>query len=314
MTIHRSPIILLSLASALVCGAMACAADALAQGASQTPSNTPPAGSPQAAIAKMAGDFVEAFQRGDAQALAGFWTPDGDLVDLEGRVLSGRDAIAADYAELFRENKNLGLRIEVLSLRFPTADTAVEDGVTSVIGPVGSLPVRTRYTNTLVKRDGRWFLSSVREAPYVPPSHFEHLRGLDWMIGAWAEPGEGPSGAQVLFEWTADRNFIVASRAVRVGNALLDSGTERIGWDPAAKLIRSWSFEPDGGFGQGTWTRSGDTWTTRSSSVLSSGSLMTSTSIVTHVDPDTVTWQSKDRQVDGKPLPDSPVVTMKRLP
>jgi hypothetical protein len=32
----------------------------------------------EAAITKTAEAFVEAFQRGDAQAVAAFWTPDGD--------------------------------------------------------------------------------------------------------------------------------------------------------------------------------------------------------------------------------------------
>ena len=29
--------------------------------------------------------------------------------------------------------------------------------------------------------------------------------------------------------------------------------TQRIGWDPAAKQIRSWEFDSEGGFGEGTW-------------------------------------------------------------
>jgi len=48
------------------------------------------------------------------------------------------------------------------------------------------------------------------------------------------------------------------------------------------------------------------------SSVLPSGSLMTATTTVTRVDPDTITVQSTYQQVDGKTLPDTPVITMKR--
>ena len=43
-----------------------------------------------AAINKTAEAFVEAFHKGDAKALAAFWTPDGDYVDENGRVLKGR--------------------------------------------------------------------------------------------------------------------------------------------------------------------------------------------------------------------------------
>jgi hypothetical protein len=42
----------------------------------------------EAAITKTAEAFVEAFQKGDAKAVAAFWTQDGDYVDLTGRALS----------------------------------------------------------------------------------------------------------------------------------------------------------------------------------------------------------------------------------
>ena len=68
--------------------------------------------------------------------MAAFWTPDGDYVDPTGRVLNGRPAIEKDFADLFAQNKGLKLRIEVASLKFPTPDTAVEDGTTAVLAPM----------------------------------------------------------------------------------------------------------------------------------------------------------------------------------
>jgi SnoaL-like domain len=59
----------------------------------------------EAAITKTAEAFVEAFQKGDAKAVASFWTPDGDYVDLTGRLLNGRPAIEKDFAHHFAENK-----------------------------------------------------------------------------------------------------------------------------------------------------------------------------------------------------------------
>lgn len=268
----------------------------------------------RAEITKTAEGFVAAFQKGDANAVAACWTPDGDYMDLNGRLLKGREAIAADFAELFAENKGLTVRIEVLSVQFPTPDTAIEDGVTSVMAPTGGLPNRAHYTNTFVKRDGKWLLSSVRESPYVPPSNYEHLRPLEWAIGEWSEDVKEGHAGRVVFEWAMEQNFIIATREVAVDDALLFNGTERIGWDPAAKLIRSWSFEADGGFGEGTWAKDGKSgWTVRTSAVLRTGSLITATNVVTRVDADTITWQAKDRRLDGNALTDTPVITMKRV-
>jgi len=266
------------------------------------------------AIASTARAFVAAFEREDPAALAEVWAPDGDYVDINGRRLVGRDAIRADFEHLFSENQNLKLRIEVGSLTFPTPDTAIEDGVTTVFSPDGGLPNRVHYTNFLVRRDGRWQLASVRESPYTPPNNYEHLRALEWTIGEWSEDTKGPHGARAVFEWSSDGNFITVNRAVQVGSDILFNGSERIGWDPATRVVRSWAFEADGGFGEGTWIKQPDgTWHIRTASVLRSGNRMTSTAIVTRIDDNTITWQATDQRLDDKPVADTPVITMKRV-
>jgi len=85
------------------------------------------------AIAKTAKAFIEAFHKGDAKALAAFWTPDGDYVSETGRVFQGRKAIEDAFTELFAANQGLSLRIDVVSLKFPTPDVAIEDGTSAVI-------------------------------------------------------------------------------------------------------------------------------------------------------------------------------------
>lgn len=266
------------------------------------------------AITKAAGAFVAAFAKGDAKAVAACWTVDGDFIDEAGRVVKGRKAIEEDFAKFFAENKGLTVRIEIGSLQFPTADTAIEDGASSVLMPDGSAPSRARYTNFHVKKDGQWLLSSVREAPFIPPSNYEHLRGLEWAIGEWMDSDSQGHVGRVTFEWSPDNNFILSTRAVDVKGAFMDNGSQRIGWDPAGKRIRSWSFETDGGFGESAWTKDGENkWVITTSSVLQGGGLMTATNIVTRVDADTLTVQSTQQQLNGKMLPDSAPVTMKRV-
>jgi uncharacterized protein (TIGR02246 family) len=266
----------------------------------------------EAAIAKTAEAFVEAFQKGDAKAVAAFWTPDGDYVDPTGRVLLGRSAIEKDFEELFAENKGLKLRIEVASLKFPTPDTAVEDGTTGVLAPHGTIPSCARYTNFFTKKNGQWLLASVREAAYVPPSNHENLRELEWVIGEWVDEGTGGEQAHVSFAWSPDQNFIVSTRTIETKDGTLDRGTQWIGWDPVNKQIRSWNFEADGGFGEGAWTKDGDNWIIKTTSVVAEGSKVIATNVVSPIDADTISVQSKNQTVDGKPIPDTTETKMKR--
>lgn len=272
----------------------------------------------QAAIAQTADAFVAAFHKGDAKALAAFWTPDGDYVDEAGRVLKGRAAIEKSFADLFAGNKEMNLRIEVDSLKFPTADIAIEDGTSAVIPPDGSAPSRARYTNVFVKQDGQWLLASVRESADPGPSNYESLRGLEWAIGEWLDetPATGtPAGetGHVSFVWAPGQNFIISTRTADFKDSSQLQSTQWIGWDASANQIRSWSFQADGGFGQSTWTRDGDHWIVKSESVLADGAKVTSTSTVTPVDAGTFTWQAKEQKVNGQALPDTKQVKMKRL-
>src|ERR1700751_1726994 len=78
------------------------------------------------AIFSNAKAFVDAFDKGDAKAVAAFWAEDGDYVDLDGRHLQGRSAIENSFKEVFAENKGLQLRIDVNSIHFLTPEIAVE--------------------------------------------------------------------------------------------------------------------------------------------------------------------------------------------
>ena len=99
---------------------------------------------------------------------------------------TGRKAIEDDFADLFTQAKGLTLRIEIASVRFPTADTAIEDGATSVMLPDGSLPNRARYTNFFVKKDGKWKVASFHASTDLfdnPVLHIAVRRTAMWTGG-----------------------------------------------------------------------------------------------------------------------------------
>src|SRR5262249_10117642 len=54
------------------------------------------------AIRKSAYDFVQAFEKGDAKAIAALWTEQGEYHDESGEMLHGRAAIEKAYAEHFK--------------------------------------------------------------------------------------------------------------------------------------------------------------------------------------------------------------------
>ena len=300
-----------------ICTALFLAAAIVAVGPASRPSagQPPKGGNPadEAALLKNAEGFVEAFHKGDAKAVAAFWTTDGDYTDLTGKRTSGREALEKSFTAFFAENKGAKLRIEIDSLRFITPEVANEDGMTAVLVPDAGPPSRAKYTIVHVKKDGKWSIGSVRESVYTPPSNAEHLRGLEGMIGSWAADANGGEVARISFGWSENQNFITASFTTTFKNVSIGGGTQWIGWDPAAKTIRSWSFHSNGGFGEGTWTQAGKTWTIKTTATTPDGKKVTATDIVTVIDADTVSFEAKERTHDGKPLPDIKEVKLKRV-
>jgi uncharacterized protein (TIGR02246 family) len=268
----------------------------------------------EAALMDNAKAFVESFHKGDAKALAAHWTPDGDYTDQKGKHLKGRAAIEQMFADFFAGDKDLKLRIDIHALRFVTPEVAIEDGVTTVLTPDGAPPSRARYTIVHVKKDGKWRLSSVRDSTYAPPNNHEHLSELEWIIGNWAaESGKSAETAQASFAWADQQNFIVSSFTTTFKDIAIGGATQWIGYDAAAKQIRSWTFENNGGFGEGKWAREGDRWEIKTAAVLRDGKQVTATNVLTRLDADTFTWQARDITVDGKAMPAVKEVKMKRV-
>ncbi len=72
---------------------------------------------------------------------------------------------------------------------------------------------------------------------------------------------------------------------------------QRIGWDPAAKQIRSWEFDSQGGFGEGKWGGDGDRWVIKHTATRPDGTTVSATNTMVRERPDLVRWTSTDRFV-----------------
>lgn len=94
---------------------------------------------------------------------------------------------------------------------------------------------------------------------------------------------------------------------------LLTTGAQYIAWDPSTSQIRSWSFESDGGFGEGIWTAGNGTVSVQTKSTLADGKKLAATNVISRNGDGSISWQSTARTIDGKPLPDTEKVNLKRV-
>jgi uncharacterized protein (TIGR02246 family) len=261
---------------------------------------------------KRAQEFIAAFNSGDAKAVAGFWTEDADYVDQIGRHFKGRAAIQKLYEKVFAESKGAKLSITVNSARLVTPDVALEDGITEVTPADGGPPSAAKFSAVLVKKDGEWYLESVRDTIARPPSNFEHFADLEWLIGEWAGEEKGESGT-ASYAWEDNQNFIVSHFATTLNGIPVVGGTQWIAWDAVDKQIRSWTFYSRGGFGEATWTQEEGKWTIKTTARTAAGQKASAINILTKVDADHLTWQVTQLTVDGKQLPDPAVLKLKRV-
>lgn len=265
----------------------------------------------EAAIRKAVESYVEAYNRGDAAAMASLWSKEGEYVAPGGERFKGPDKIKAALEAFFAQNKGIQAKVALLDVQFPAADRAVGKGV-AVVQRAGREADEIMYTAALVKEGGAWKLASVgeEESP-VPVPTMAQLGQLEWLIGDWVD-SEKHASVETAFRWAKNYSFITGSFKVNVLGRDDVEGTQVIGWDPVTKKLRSWIFDSKGGFGQGEWTGRGNSWNVRVQSVLATGEKASATNTYTYVDPNTFTWQSTGREVDGEPLPNIQPVTIVR--
>ncbi len=206
------------------------------------------------AIQKQAEAFIEAFHKGDAKAVAAFWTPDGDYTDLTGRQIKGREAIEKAFADLFAQTKGLKIRIDSDSLRFVTPEVAIEDGTSEVYPPDGARRAGPATPSSTRRRtgNGSWPACERRRFLRRPTSTCTAWSGQS-AIGPVKRKRARRTGSRspgMKTRISSSQLSRPPSKAFPLGGA-----KQWIGWDPIAKNVRSWIFDATGGFGEGAWTQ-----------------------------------------------------------
>jgi uncharacterized protein (TIGR02246 family) len=274
---------------------------------------TPERSADEAAIRANVQAFVRAYNAGDAKAVAALFTPEALIVGKDETTSQGRAAIEETFKELFADEPHKRLEVSVDSIRFIGPDLAVEVGTTKEISAPGEAPESDRYTVLHVKRDGKWRMALARETEGEPPTSHEQLRPLAWLVGEWIDDG-GNVVVRSTCRWSDDGNFLLQEFNLQIGERDAQRVTQRIGWDPLAKRIRSWVFDSDGGFGESVWARDGDAWIIKATAIRPDGTTASATNVLVQTGPDSYVWRSTDRIVGGEVVPSTEVKVIRKPP
>jgi uncharacterized protein (TIGR02246 family) len=115
-----------------------------------------------AAIRQVVAQFMDAFNRHNAQDWASFFLEDGDFTNVYGLSLHGSKAVEERFVKLFSGPlKEAHRTATVRHIRFIKSDVAAVDATWELVGSKAENgsdnPVRTgMFTWVMVERDGRW--------------------------------------------------------------------------------------------------------------------------------------------------------------
>lgn len=133
-------------------------------------------GMDETAIRKTWQDYLAAWNKHDANALAAFMTEDADRRIPDGRISNGRaavlDAIGNEFRSVYR---NATLSSDQVDVRFLTPDVAILDARDELRGVngAGESVQRTNHTSIFLKRDGKWLTVAIRAwalpSPVISP-------------------------------------------------------------------------------------------------------------------------------------------------
>ncbi|MDQ7782493.1 MAG: SgcJ/EcaC family oxidoreductase [Desulfomonilaceae bacterium] len=263
------------------------------------------------AIRKAVESYVNAYNGADASAAASHWSKDGSYLTQSGDHARGPEEIQPVLKKFLGDNMGMQVRAALIDVQVHSAAEAAAKGF-AVFKRPGEEDEEVLFTAALVKEDAAWKLLKVEEEESsVPLTTIAQLGELEWLIGDWVDQ-EDDARVETTFRWSKDYAFINGTFRVIVGDRVDLEGTQVIGWDPTAKRIRSWIFDNKAGFGEGEWSRAGNTWTVKVKSTLGTGQKASSINIYTYVDANSFNWQSVSREVDGELLPDIDQVSVVR--
>jgi uncharacterized protein (TIGR02246 family) len=253
--------------------------------------------------------FVKAFEARDAKLLAGLFSAEGELQNVAGLKLQGREAVQRAFDSLFSRTPEVKAELKSESIRFVSKDTAIDEGTVTVQRSPTEKATRARYTAVVVREDSTWRIASVIESPVEEQAS---AGDIGWLVGKWKSAEGGAAEIETTYSWDPGKKFIIARFTIKE-RELSYSGTQVIGVDPATGQIHSWTFGAEGGIAEADWNRDGDHWVLDVSGTTADGSAVMEKNILRRVSDDVVTWQSVNRKIGDAGLADLAPVKVTRV-
>ena len=264
------------------------------------------------ALLNMAVEFDKAYNARDAKSLAEMFSPDAQMIDADGTTVQGREDILKAFEDIFANEPEGLIETEVSDLRYLGPAVAIETGRTVLIPAPDQPAVINEYTAVHMKsKEGKWLMTMARDTPTEVNDQTENLIPLSFLIGDWVDES-ADAVVKTTYDWSDGDKFIVGKFSVQLQGEEAFSGTQRIGWDPLARKVRSWVFDSNGGFQEGLWTNVEDQWLVNYRGVSGEGEVTSGTSVMTMLDINRWSWQSRDRIVGNEVLEDTPEVLVVR--
>lgn|GEM_PF-381963 len=297
------------------------------------PAAAPPKGAAPAA-AKEAGitagieaasnTYSEAFDAHDLIALADQWTTDAELVE-GGSRLSGRERIMESLGAWLNNLPEAKLSIKLTEIRPLGPTVARVSGIMRFSKQRGARPVETRFESLRVLENGKWRLAE----SVVEPSQAYALDDLDWLIGSWtASDAVSGRAYEARYERVAGGHAILGRTTIHTAppaNQSTPSGNPRrlevieaidlIHPDKVTGAVRSWLFDSTGARAEGLFETDGVAFNrsfTGSTADGASAKVSRWVQVLVPTGEESMTLQSIDRTLDGRPLPDGQPIHFKK--
>ena len=142
----------------------------------------------------------------------------------------------------------------------------------------------------------------------------DHLAELAWLIGEWEDADKnGDTTVSGQYLWSRGRNYLTRNVTVKSGGEVTLEGWQIIGWDSVEEKLRSWTFDSEGGFASGYFTRDGERWLLRETGYAADGSRTSGDNTLTKVSAERATWESNNRTLNGDPQPSISKIEINRV-